>query len=510
MWFTVFGYFPAAFVHLKQLDCPLGFVYDNKTKSCMCSSFLRDFGITDCKIDTTKVLIPQASWLSLVDAKNQSTLEYTPHCPPGYCRTDTREINVTHTDDICMSNHAGIMCGQCCDGYSKTLFSFDCHNCNNNIKNVCVLAVIVVSSTLYIVLLFCFKFTINKGTMGGLILWYDVITLTPSVELLMTHSNIFKYFLYGISFTIYDLKIPFCIWNGFSTTNVMFFEYIFSFYLWLMVIIIIQISHCSTKISNLTVGSSVQVLVTLMFISFSNLLSLSLNILTPATIHQLSTDGITSSRLVWFTDGSVLYGRDPVHIVLMCTSIAVILFFIVPFIFIGLFGAKLFRFRFMAMYLRPFIEALHGPYKDKHRYWFGLMLIIRTFVHIISASLVSNNTTLLLLALTVTIGFYILGLNLVKPYKIKIFNGLEILFGIFLLAYLIVSLSTSSLNVIKIVASISVSCGGVLCCIILGYHVHIGLNRNRFIRKLLRKKCCNLQTKDENYESLPPLIEENR
>ena len=130
MWFAVFGYFSAAFVHLKQLDCPLGFVYDNKTKSCMCSSFLKDFGITDCKIDTTKVLIPQASWLSLVDGKNHSTLQYTPHCPPGYCRTDTREINVTHTVDICMSNHSGIMCGQCMDGYSKTLFSFDCHNCN--------------------------------------------------------------------------------------------------------------------------------------------------------------------------------------------------------------------------------------------------------------------------------------------------------------------------------------------------------------------------------------------
>uniref|UniRef100_A0A1X7U929 Uncharacterized protein n=1 Tax=Amphimedon queenslandica TaxID=400682 RepID=A0A1X7U929_AMPQE len=510
MRFAVFGYFSGAFVILEQLNCPLGFVYDNKTKSCTCSSFLKVFGITDCKIDNTKVLIPQASWLSIVDPKNQLALEYTPHCPPGYCRTDTREINVTHTDDICMSNHAGIMCGQCKEGYSKTLFSSDCHNCNNNIKNISLLGFIVVSSILYIVLLFCLKFTINRGTMGGLILWYDVISLTPSVELLMTHSNIFKYFLYGISFTIYDLKIPFCVLNGSSTTDVMFIEYICSFYLWLLVIIIILISRCSTKVSNLTVGSSVQVLVTLMFISFSNLLSLSLNILTPARIHQLNTDGITSSRLIWFTDGSVLYGKDPVHIILMCTSIAIILLFVVPFILIGLFGAKLFRFRFMAMYLRPFIEALHGPYKDKHRYWFGLMLIIRTLVHTISASLESNNTTLLLLAFTVIIGFYILGLGIVKPYKIKILNGLEILFGIVLLANLIVSLSASSLSVIEIVASISVCSGGVLCCIILGYHVRIGLNQNLSIRKLLRKKCCNFWTKDEYLESLPPLIDENR
>ena len=507
--FEVIGYFSSALVKLEQLDCPLGFVYNNKTKSCTCSSFLKVLGITQCKIDGTKVLIPQASWLGLVDAKNQLSLEYSPHCPPGYCRTDTSEINVAHTDDICMINHAGIMCGQCKEGYSKVLFSSDCYDCNNTIKKISLLAV-VVSSILYVVLLYCFKFTINEGTIGGLILWYDVISLTPSVELLMTQNNIFEYFLNGISFTIYQLSVPHCIWNGSSTTDVMFFEYICSFYLWFLVIIIILISRFSTTISNLTVGSSVQVLVTLMFISFSKLLSISLNILTPARIHQLSPDGSTSSRLVWFTDGSVLYGKDPVHIILMCTSIAVILFFVVPFILVGLFGVKLFQFRFMAIYLRPFIEALHGPYKDKHRYWFGLMLIVRTLVHIISASLESNNTTLLLLVFTVIIGFYILGLSLVKPYKIKILNGLETLFGIILLAHLIVSLSASSLSVVEIVASISISCGGVLCCIILGFHIRIGLYRNRWIRKLLGQNCRINRKKDEYYESLPPLIEENR
>ena len=508
--FAVFGYFSVAFVKLEQLNCPLGFVYNNKTKSCTCSSFLKVLGITECKIDDTKVLIPQASWLGLVGTKNQSKLEYSPHCPPGYCRTDTWEINVTHIDDICQSNHAGILCGQCKEGYSKVLFSSDCHNCKSDIENVSLLAVIVVTSILYVVLLFCFKFTINKGTIGGLILWYDVISLTPSFTLLTTHNDIFRYFIYGISFTIYTLQIPLCIWNGFSSTDIMFFEYICSFYLWLLVVIIILISRCSTKVSNFTVGSSVQVLVTLMFVSFSNLLSISLNILTPARIHQLSPDGSTSSRLVWFTDGSILYGRDPVHIILMCISIAVILFFVVPFILVGLFGVKLFRFRFMAMYLRPFIEALYGPYKDKHRYWFGLMLIIRTLVHIISASLESNNTTLLLLVFTVIIGFYILGLSLVKPYKNKIHNALEILFGIILLANLIVSSSASNLNVIEIVSSISISCGGVLCCIILGYHIRIGLNRNRWIRKLLRQKSCKIHKEDDYYESLPPLIEENR
>ena len=510
--FEVFGYFSSAFIKLVPLNCPLGFVYDNKTKCCTCSSFLKEFNITECNIDKRLVLIPQASWLGLTISGDKSTLKYSPHCPPGYCNDTKSAVNVTHANDICTENRVGVLCGQCSNGYSKALFSSDCHNCRNNIKNVSLLVVSVAGSILYVVLLFFLRFTIDNGTLGGLILWFDVMSLTPSLQLMLS-NNIFKYLLYGISFTIFNLEVPVCVWNGLTSAIVKMIEYFCSFYLWLLVGGIVIISRCSTKVSNLTVGSSVQVLVTLMFISFSNLLSISLDILTPARIHQLSTNGNTSTALVWFTDGSVQYGRDPVHVILMCISIAIILCFVVPYILIGLFGFKLFRFRFVAIYLRPFIDAMQGPYKDKQKYWFGLMLIVRSLVHFTAAVLEGKDMILQLLLFTVIVGLYTLGLSIIKPYKNKLLNALELWFCVILLTNLIVSSSCSSSKVIEVITSITISCSAVMCCVILAYHMYIGLNRIRWIRKQMKMKCCTFfkgKRMDEDGSSLPPLIEEDR
>ena len=508
--FEVFGYFSTASIKLVPLNCPLGFVYDNKTKCCTCSFFLKKFDITECSIDDTKVLIPQLSWLGLAVSRDKSTLEYSPCCPHGYCRTDTQAVNVTHANDICTKNRVGILCGQCSDGYSKALFSSDCHNCNNYIKNVSLLVVSVAGSILYVVLLFCLRFTIDNGTLGGLILWLDVTSLMPSFKLV---NNTFKYFLYGISFTVFIWEVPLCVSMGLTSTSVKIIEYFCTFYLWILVGAIVIVSRCSTKVSNLTVGSSVQVLMTLMFSSSSNLLSISLDILTPARIHQLSTNGNISTTLAWFTDGSVQYGRDTVHVILMCISIAIILCFVVPYILIGLFGFKLFRFRFAAIYLRPFIDAMQGPYKDKQRYWFGLMLIVRSLIHITAAVLEGTNMTLQLLLFIAIIGLYTLGLSLIKPYKNKLLNALELWFCLILLTNLVVSSSCSSLNVIEVITSITISCSAVTCCVILAYHTYISLTRIRWIRKQMEMKCCKVfkgKETDEDGPPLPPLIDEDR
>ena len=508
--FEVFGYFSTAFIKLVPLNCPLGFVYDKKTKCCTCSFFLKEFNITKCSIDNTAVLIPQLSWLGLAVSRDKSTLEYSPCCPPGYCRTDTQAVNVTHANDICAGNRVGILCGQCSDGYSKALFSSNCHNCNNYIKNMSLLVVSVAGSILYVVLLFCLRFTIDNGTLGGLILWLDVTSLMPSFKLV---NNIFKYLLYGISFTVFIWEVPLCVSMGLTSTSVKIIEYFCSFYLWILVGAIVIISRCSTKVSNLTVGSSVQVLVTLMFISFSNLLSISLDILTPAHIHELSTNGNISTTLVWFTDGSVQYGRDPVHVILMCISIAIILCFVVPYILIGLFGFKLLHFRFAAIYLRPFIDAMQGPYKDKQRYWFGLMLIVRSLIHITAAVLQGSNMKLQLLFFIAIIGLYTLGLSLIKPYKNKLLNALELWFCLILLTNLIVSSSCSSLNVIEVITSITISCSAVTCCVILAYHTYISLTHIRWIREQMEMKCCKVfkgKETDEDGPPLPPLIDEDR
>ena len=71
---------------------------------------------------------------------------------------------------------------------------------------------------------------------------------------------------------------------------------------------------------------------------------------------------------------------------------------------VGLFGIKMLRSRFIAKYLCPFIDTIHGPYKDNLKYWFGLRLIVMSLVYIVIAVLQGNNMTLQLVLSLIILG----------------------------------------------------------------------------------------------------------
>ena len=172
--------------------------------------------------------------------------------------------------------------------------------------------------------------------------------------------------MYLITSIKYKWNIPFCIKSDLNELSKAAILYTYPIYLWLIVAVIVLLSQFSTRVANLILGSSVQVLVTLMYISYSDLLSISLFALTPAHIYYNNSTS-SGESLVWFSDGSVLYGQNPYHIALLCVSIAMISFFIVSFTLVGLFGVKMLRNRFIAKYFRQFIDAIHGPYKDNFK-----------------------------------------------------------------------------------------------------------------------------------------------
>ena len=60
-----------------------------------------------------------------------------------------------------------------------------------------------------------------------------------------------------------------------------------------------------------------------------------------------------------------------------------------------------------------FLEPYHAPYTFKHRYWTGLLLLIRAMLYIISAAKVSSDPAVNLLA----IGIAMIGLLLLKGYS---------------------------------------------------------------------------------------------
>ena len=484
LYFEVLGYPPTSSVKLLQCTCPLGFIYSNENKTCGCSSFLKGLGITQCNIDTTSVNIPPQSWLGVV-TDSRTIIGYTEHCPPEYCLPNAT-INITQPDIICRGNRVGWLCGECKKGYSIVLGSSDCYKCSNSLQSALKLTLVILGGILYVVILFSLRLTIDFGTLGGFIFWQDVIWpyAIPSSGVTFK-STVLQYMVFFLSSIKYHWSIPMCVTSNLNELGKIGILYFFPFYFWLIVAAIVISSHWSNRIANLIFGSSIQVLVTLMYISYSDLLSISLRVLTPALIHFNSTDS-SGNLLVWFIDGSVLYSQNPYHIVLVCVSIVVLCLFIVPFILIGLLGVKMLRSRIIAKYFRPFIDAIHGPYKENQRHWFGLRLIVLTIIYIIIAILQGSNKTLQLLLLIFILGSFTFIQGIFLPYKNKMLNALDLWFMVLLLVNFIVSLSDSSsedMTASHTLMFIEVILCFITYCIILLYHGCISSSRFRCIKK---------------------------
>ena len=484
LYFEVVGYTPTGSVKLVQQTCPPGFVYNKSKMACDCSSFLKSFDIIHCDIDTTSVHIPPKSWLGILD--NEYTVGYTEHCPPGYCQSNTI-VNITQDDIMCKGNRMGWLCGHCKVNYSVVLGSSDCYKCSNTLHIALTLIFGILGGIVYVLVLFGLRLTIDLGTLGGFIFWLNIIWpyVIPSD---MTFNNrVLKYMVYFLTSIKYQWNIPVCITSNFNELDKTAVLYFFPFYLWFIVAVIVLLSRYSTRIANLIVGSSVQVLVTLMYISYSDLLSISLLVLTPAHLHFNSTNS-TGKLLVWFKDGSVLYGQNPYHIVLLCVSIAVLSLFIVPFTLIGLFGVKMLRSRFIAKYVRPFIDAIHGPYKEKLRYWFGVRLVVLSLMYIITAVLQGSNISLQLLLFVFILNLFIIAQAVVLPYKNKILNGVDLWFMVLLSVNFTTSLSftlSENTRANNIMTSVEIILCSITYLVILIYHMFILMSRFRFIGKYI-------------------------
>ena len=501
--FEVLGYSPTTQVKLISKHCPPGFIYSSDNKACVCSSFLKQCGITQCNIDTSTINIPFQSWLGVVD--DGTIIGYSEHCPLGHCAPNTTII-ITQPDIMCRGNRMGWLCGQCKEGYSIVLGSTDCYQCSNTLHSALAISFGILGGIVYVLVLFSLRLTIDLGTLGGFIFWLNIIWpyAIPSSEVSIKNTHL-QYMVYILTSIKYQWNIPMCITNDLNELEKIAITYFFPFYFWIMVAVIVLLSRCSTRIANLIVGSSVQVLVTLMYISYSELLSTSLIVLTPAQIHYNSTKG-SAELLVWFRDGSVLYGQSPFHIVLLCVSIVVISLFIVPFTLVGLFGVKMLRSRFIAKYFRPFIDAIHGPYKDNLRYWFGLRLIVMSLVYIVNAVLQGNNMTLQLVLSLIILGSFTFAEVVFLPFKSRILNALDLWFMILLLFNIHMNLSySSSETIISLTTTITIVLSFVTFFIILLYHSYLSMSRFRCIRK-----CVQYLYVNGNFERIKKIFRKSR
>ena len=185
-------------------------------------------------------------------------------------------------------------------------------------------------------------------------------------------------------------------------------QFIFPVYLWTIVIVFIVLSRYSTRVSNQTAASSVQVLATLIHLSFSKLLITSIDILIYARVKTENNDTIT----VWYGDGSVVYLQDKKHIILFSIAIVTLVLFV---LLIVTFGNFFLRWKHLH-YFRSFIESFHGPYKRTLGYWFGVRMLVVVYIYIVFTVLRGVDVFLMLFLQVIIVIPLALLQTYVKPF----------------------------------------------------------------------------------------------
>ena len=451
--FTVPELRDSTVLHIKLKSCPPGFQLDNKTGSCVCSYLLSSklLGIDgytpDCSINTRTFNRPSTtSWVGSVKHNKTSVFLLSLQCPHGYCNGDlnlsvfhyrndgTFEImsnDLSTNSSLCLNNREGILCSKCSTvngiNYSVVFGSTECRQCSN--WWLWTLVLYAVAGPLLIYLLYVFRLTLTIGTLNGIIFYAQVantglLDILSIKDMQCSQGTRFgmKVALFFLSTLNLNLGFPLCFYHGMSTLEKAGFSLLFPLYLLTIVVVLIILSRFSVRISNSIAHSSVQVLVTVVHFSFTNLLLTIGDIFTPVQLYSSIKKQPTK---VWFNDGYIKYGKDS-HLVLMIVTSVIVGIFLMPYMLIILTGRLLMKSNKIREYLRPIYEAIHAPYKYNKQYWFTARQLLLIFACILYAMYRGNR---FFLAFSIFLPVYFVFVTVqayLRPFKSKVLNVLDL------------------------------------------------------------------------------------
>ena len=155
---------------------------------------------------------------------------------------------------------------------------------------------------------------------------------------------------------------------------------LFPLYLLTIVVVLIIFSRYSLRLSNRIAHSSVQVLVTVVHLSFTSMFTAISNIVISINIY--TNDTSNPILKVWYRDGTVEYGKGA-HLILMILTIVVVGPILLSYMTILVTGRSLMRVGKLREYIRPIYEAIHGPYKHNKEFFFTTRLLLLVFLYIL-------------------------------------------------------------------------------------------------------------------------------
>ena len=503
---------------VKIYPCPLGFDLNKTIGVCELSSPFDNLRkhhqltvpiIGNVSSQTITRLFTFISWAGTVEYENKTKTQFgvSLACPIGYCNSNhtllyfysgdlSSSVSFKLSDGItdyhpplCLYQREGTLCGRCSEGLSVVFGSTECQHCSN--AWIASVSIYLVTGPLLIYLLYALKLTLTSGTLNGII-FYAQAANCGLLDMLRYHyfkSSIDRLSGFAI-FIIHVLNLetglPRCFYNGMTELWKAFLTFMFPLYLLTIVIVLIILSRFSPKLSNRIAHSSVQVLVTVVHLSFSKLLLQLINVMTYAEVYT-SND----VHYVWYLDGTVKYGGYS-HRILMIVTLIIVLGLLLPYVLLLLFSKPLRPLTCTNKYLRPLLEAIHAPYKEGKQYWFILRLLLLCAMYGVYAKYRATDLYSLFFATNLMLVIFLVIQAYIKPFRSKLINlldsGLVMNITLIYLTYWYFFQKKDPL-MIKIISFSSVFVTFVTLVMVIVYHVLWVCRKLNIVKRWLEGKC---------------------
>ena len=389
----------ALYINISFKTCPPGFdLTEGENPKCGCNRALQRLegsSRCECLIDTQEVERQGRVWISVLTGSGDNTTEviYSEHCPYNYCYKKPTRVDIQKPAEQCQFNRSGILCGKCAGNLSLSLGGSQCRKCDDNAYS----SLIIVFAIAGIVLVIFIKFvdlTVAVGLINGLTFYANIMKCNSylSFESDNQYIQFLKVFLSWVNL---DVGIEMCFYHGLDSYTKMWLQFVFPIYLWVIVFVMILLARYSVRISRLFGNNPVPVLATLFNLSYAKMIRT-----TALTLNYTILIYPNGQKYVWSSDGNIDF-LELKHLFLFLVTLFIVIFLWIPYTLILLLGQWLQKYSIFNR-LKPIFDAHYGPFNDKHRYWFGVLLLARTTPLILSVLPDENSFIVYLAAIFVT------------------------------------------------------------------------------------------------------------
>ena len=289
-----------------------------------------------------------------------------------------------------------------------------------------------------------------------------------------------------------DFGVETCFYLGMDTYQKTWLQFAFPLYIFILVAAILVASYYSSTAMKVFGRNNIAILATLFLLSYSKILKTILAALNSTQVLVSSADNVSDQIVlerVWTYDGNTEYLKGK-HLALFTVALLLLLFLFLPYTLLLTFGQCI---RSMSVRKRwvsriicstvfiSIMDAYHTPYKRRHRYWTGFMLLMHCvlFLAIASFNTDSGISTNMYITTLVIIRILIVKILATKILHLELWFHLNLLVLSSTLCYLLTH-STSSDSTICQCTSASFSIIFITFFGILGYHSYLQLQKTRY------------------------------